>query len=134
MVGSLGPVVFQVSTGKARTFSGMKRDASARIASHEVMGGKPLLEFLGPGEEKISFTMTLSKYLGIDPEAEIKQLREMRDKGKAVMFILNGMPQGEGLWLVESLSEDWDDPDNRGRARTIRASVSLREYVEVRDG
>ena len=74
--------------------------------------------------------MLLSAYLGVDPLQEIETLRGMRDKGTAVPFIVGGKPQGEGLWLIESLSETWKYVDNNGIPRIIECSITLKEYIE----
>ena len=47
-IGSLGNVVFEVSSEKVKTLRDMQRQGSARFATHEIIGKKPLREFLGP--------------------------------------------------------------------------------------
>ena len=130
MIGYLGEVVFEVSAKKVKTFDDFKRNASSRVATHELIGRKPLLEFGGPGLETVSFPITLSAFLGLDPTEEVKILRDMRDQGLAVDFVLNGEPQGAGLWVLESLSEKWKYVDNDGVPRQIDCDLTLREYVE----
>ena len=132
MIGSLGDIVFEVDTNKTKTFDELQRNASARLVSHEVIDGKPYTEFTGAGCESISFEMILSVSLGIQPEEEIKDLRKLRDTGEAVLFVLDGIPQGDDMWVVESLSETYRYVDNRGRPGVIAASVTLREYLEVK--
>ena len=130
MIGYLGEVVFEVSQQQVKTFGDLRRNASARLASHDLIGRKPLLEFTGPALESLSFSMTLSSFLGIDPVEEVKVLREMRDQGLAVPFVLDGTPQGEGLWLLEGLDETWRYIDNNGTPRVIDCSLSLKGYIE----
>lgn len=129
MIGALGDIVFTVSSDKVRTFDGLSRSGSARLATHELINRKPLMEFLGPGGETISMQISFSVYEGLNPEQEAKALRELRDKGKAVALILGGQPLGEGLWLVESLNETHKHIDNTGAAYQIDVSVTLREYI-----
>ena len=130
MIGTFGEVTFEVSADRVRTFDGLKRSGSARLASHDLIGRKPLLEFGGPGLETLSLNMTLSAFLGLDPVEEVKELRQMRDEGTAAPFTLNGEPQGTGLWVLESLSEDWKYIDNNGVPRQIDCALTLKEYVE----
>jgi phage protein U len=132
-IGSLGKVVFEVSAGKVRTFNNLRRSGSARFAYHNRQGGKELPEFLGPSAESISFDMRLSAYEGLNPSNEAKELRLMRDTGEAVLFILDGEPQGEGFWVVENISEDHNYLDNRGRPTVISCSISLKEYMPTRE-
>ena len=130
MIGYLGDVVFEVSADKVRTFDDLKRSGSARFASHDLIGRKPLLEFGGPGLDTISFTVTLASWLGVKPEEEVETLRNMRDEGMAVDFVLNGKPQGEGLWAVESVSEESKYITQDGVENFIKCSLTLKEYVE----
>ena len=132
-VGSLGSVIFEVSAEKVRTFDGLKRSGSARFAYHNRQGGKELPEFLGPSAESISFEMRLSAYGGVNPSVEITTLRAMRDTGEAALFVLDGVPQGEGFWVIESISEEHSFFDNRGRPTIIKCSVSLKEYLPTRE-
>ena len=130
MIGTFGEVTFEVSADRVRTFDGLKRSGSARLASHDLIGRKPLLEFGGPGLETLSLNMTLSAFLGLDPVEEVKELRQMRDEGTAAPFTLNVAPQGTGLWVLESLSEDWKYIDNNGVPQQIDCALTLKEYVE----
>lgn len=131
MIGSLGEVAFEVSSKKVFTFGELSRERTARINFHERLGGlKPLAEFIGPGVESISFTIRLSRYLGVDPLAEVATLRKMCDSGTAASFSLDGKPQGDGLWLVESIKETWRNVDNKGNPTEIDCDIQLKEYME----
>ncbi|MDR3164984.1 MAG: phage tail protein [Synergistaceae bacterium] len=128
-IGSLGLVVFEVSAEKVRTFDGLKRSGTARFAYHNRQGGKELPEFLGPSAESISLEIRLSAYERVNPTKEVTTLRTMRDTGEAVFFILDGVPQGEGFWVIESISEEHSYFDNRGRPIAIKCSLTLKEYL-----
>jgi phage protein U len=132
-VGSLGNISFEVSANMIRTFDELKRGGSARFAYHSRQNAKELPEFLGPSAETLSFNIRLSAYEGVNPSDEAKALRAMRDNGEAVLFVLDGEPQGEGYWIIESVSEDHDHIDNRGRPTVITCAVSLKEYLPTRE-
>ena len=129
-IGSLGKVVFETSEKKIRTFFDLKRSASARIGTHDLIGKKPILEFVGPGLEQISMNVRLDVSLGLNPADELKALREMRDKGEIVKFILNGEPVTENYWLIEQISEDHRQIDNKGRLLIADLSITMKEYVK----
>ena len=131
-IGSLGEVTFNVSADQVRTFDELQRSNSARVAFHERQGGKPLAEFLGPDAEQITFNVRLSAFEGVAPLDEVKKLRKMRDTGTAALFILDGSPQGDGYWLITSLSEEYRHVDNSGCPSVIQCAVTLREYIERR--
>jgi phage protein U len=129
MIGTLGNIVFETSSERLRTIDGMKRSGSARWATHDIMANKPVLEFLGPDVEQISFSMRLDVFLGINPTTELEVLREMRGTGEAAQLILNGRPITEHKWVIENLSENWERIDNQGRLLVATVEISLKEYV-----
>ncbi|GEA17734.1 phage tail protein [Moorella sp. E306M] len=130
MIGSLGPVVFETSSEKLRTFDNFKRSGSGRWARHEIMHQKPKREFLGPGDEQISFTVRFDVAFGVNPADEIFVLRFLRDQGIAVPLVLNGRPVSyESLWVIETINESWTKIDNRGRLLAAEVELTLSEYV-----
>ncbi|MDL2280314.1 phage tail protein [Selenomonadales bacterium OttesenSCG-928-I06] len=129
-IGSLGEIVFEVSGEKIQTFKDMKRSSSARVATHEILGQKPMLEFIGPGLEDITFNIKLSQSLGVDIDDSLEKLRSMRDEGKIEFFIVAGEPVTDNKWLVLSLSEATNYTDGTGKALSVDVDVALKEYVE----
>lgn len=129
MIGSLGPVVFETSSERIRTFTDFKRSGSARWGKHEIMLGKPVKEFLGPGDEQITFSVRLDVSLGVNPTDELFILRFIRDNGLAMPLILNGRPVSENLWIIESLNENWKYVDNEGRLLAAEVELTISEYV-----
>lgn len=134
MIGTLGEIVFEVSSDKVLTFDNLKRKGSGRWATHDIVGKKPVREFIGQGLESISFTMQLSAFLGVTPLDEINKLRELRDKGTAVELVLDGSSVGDNLWTIEDLSEDWRRVDNNGKLIYADLDVSLQEYPRDSEG
>jgi phage protein U len=133
LIGTLGDIVFEVSRDKVRTFDNLTRKGAARWATHDVVGKKPVREFIGQGLESISFTMHLSVSLGVNPLAEINKLRELRDKGTPMELVLNGTSISDNLWVLEDLSEDWRKLDNKGILLFADVDVSLQEYPRDSD-
>lgn len=81
LVGYMDDIPFLTSGMLVRTFDEWTRGSEGRWAKHDLMGEKPVLEFLGPDVEEISFKMLFRSDLGVDPRAEIERLRQMRDEG-----------------------------------------------------
>lgn len=128
-LGALGDIVFQVSSREVITFSGMKRTTKARYASHEINGQKPLLEYLGPDGEEISFTMKFSPSWGVDPTEQAEKLRELCEKGEAMYLIIGNQTVGANQWIIESVGESLVSVDNMGRVIVSEVDVTLKEYV-----
>lgn len=129
-IGTLGNVVFEASLGKLRTIHNFSRDGLARVATHDIIGKKPITEFLGPGLEHISFTMQFNSFAGVDPAKETEKLRTMRDSGEANQLVINNKPVTKNKWLVESVAEKVIATDRFGKTVRSDVEVKLVEYVD----
>lgn len=129
-IGTLGDLVFEASTSTIRTFDDYKRNTKARIATHELIGRKPILEFLGPDVEEITFNMKFYVFFGVNPTEEVQKLRKSCSNGEVMNFILNNQPVGENKWLIESVGEAVTAWDNMGNIIRSSVDVTLKEYVD----
>ena len=130
IVGFLGTTPFIASRWKVRTFDEFGRQSDSRWQSHDIIGQKPLLEFVGPNLEEISFKMLLRKDLGVSPENEVKKLRKLRDEGTVVPLIIGNRPVGNGFWVITAVSEKHDFWSKFGNAQSIEVTGTLKEYYE----
>ncbi|WMI72137.1 phage tail protein [Aminobacterium sp. MB27-C1] len=128
MIGSLGPVVFQVSTESVKTINDLERGCEARFSEHTVAQGKPLLEFLGPGLDSVSFSMRFDLSWGMNPRIEIETLRAVRDNGVAQLLIIGGIPLG--LFVITGITESWKTINPAGVLTVATVAISLKEYVK----
>ena len=131
MIGSLGEVVFEVSSDLVRTFRDFQVQRSAKFSEHAIHGGKALLEFTGLAPASMSLSIRLDAGLGVNPKEELEALREILTDHEAVPFILDGEPQGDGLWVLEGLDESYEVIDNQGTFIALDVSLKLKEYIEV---
>lgn len=128
-IGSFGGVTFEVSTKKVLTFDDFSRSGEARWSEHEVKG-KPISEFIGPGQESASLTILLNKHWGTDPVKELNKLRSFRDKGKTGAFIIGNKSISSNHWYIASIGESDYQVDAKGRFIGIKVDLSLREYAK----
>lgn len=131
MIGSLGKIVFEVSSEKVRTFRDFQIQRSAKYSEHAIHGGKALLEFTGYSPASASLRIKLDAGLGINPNKELNDLHELLTKHEAFPFVLNGEPQGDGLWVLESIDEQFEIIDNKGTFIAVEVSLKLKEYIEA---
>lgn len=129
-IGTLGGVVFEASSEKVQTFRDYARKSAARLATHEIIGQKPVMEFLGPGLDSISFTISLSAYFGVNPKEEAEKLRTIMQEGQAVDFIVADAPISENKWIIESVEETVSAHDEKGNIIRSDLSLTLQEYIE----
>lgn len=143
IVGYLGEIPFVTSRDYLVTFDDYQRQGEGRWAKHEIVNNKPVLEFLGPDLEEISFRISLRRDHGIEPEALLKQLRKMRDTGQAVPLVLGSKVIGEaiktqilkapyannvGLWVLTRINESvkhWAG----GNLYSVDVDVTISEYA-----
>jgi len=126
MIGTFGPVTFEVSAEKTRTFDDFKRKTSVKFEQHDIVGLKPKLEFVAPGLDEISFQVIFSAFLGLSPLKEAEQLRQIVQKGEYYPLIIKGKILGN--FVIESLSETWKHLDKEGNVLYIAVDISLKEY------
>ena len=127
-VGSMGDIPFVVSYGKIRTFSDYGRSGSGRWAKHDLIGRKPVMEFLGPDVEKVSMKIQLRTDHGINPESELGRLRKMRDTGAVFPFILGGAPVSDNYWSLEDIGENVSYWRAGGKILSVSVDITLTEY------
>lgn len=129
MIGTFGPIVFIASDDVIKTFNSFNRTEQGRWAKHDVIGRKPVSEFLGPDLGTISFRMRFDVSYGMNPRKEMDNLVTMVRDGKAYPLIIGGKGLGVSKWSLQSVSQDWKYFDNRGNLLIGEVTVSLEEYV-----
>ncbi|WP_238649766.1 phage tail protein [Paenibacillus piscarius] len=129
-IGSLGPVVFVVAEGAIRTIDEFNRSSSTRWAQHDIIGHKPKKEYLGPGVDSVTFSVRFAAAFGLNPRKELDRLTELDRAGKALPLIIGRKGIGVGLWVITSLSQDWNVLDNMGNIVDAQATITLEEYVK----
>ncbi|AIF51263.1 phage tail protein [Pelosinus sp. UFO1] len=132
-ISSLNNVSQSKDTFKVLTFDGLQRDGSGRWATHEIIGQdrKPLLEFLGPDLENLSFSVFMSSFLGINASTELQKLRNLRDGGVICDFVIGGASFITNKWVIKSLSEAHKTYDKSGNLLIAVVNISLIEYVKL---
>lgn len=130
-VGNLGSLItFEVSSNKVLTFNNMQQTVSGRWATHDLIHCKPMPEYLGPGQRKVTLTVFISALHGVRPRQTIERLEEAAENGTPYTFVINGRKVGSYQWVVESISETWDEIIEGGRLVSAHLTLSLAEYYE----
>ena len=130
MIGIFGTVlVFEVSDNRVLTFSGMTREVSSRWTDHEVMGVKPKPEFLGPGNQTVSLTITLSSSLGVRPRQMLERVANMVERGQVEYLIIDCKPVSKNPFRITDSSEAWNTLYNGGELARANLTLTLEEYT-----
>lgn len=129
-VGGYGPLSFIVAGNYINTFDDFQRSGESRWAKHELIGKKPVLEFLGQGCESITFTMNFDVLFGVKPERELEKLRRIRDNGENYALVLGDKPVGKNNWVITGLAEAVKAFDGWGDMIKATVTVTMTEYVK----
>lgn len=130
-IGYLADIVFYTAFDYVITPSEYTRSGSARWEAHDLMHTKPVLQFVGPGLDELSFKILISKTLGQDPAVVVKKLRAYRDNGAVVPFILGGKPVSQNYFCIGSVDETDQVFDKYARPMSITVGLSLKEYDDT---
>ena len=127
-VGSLGKVVFTVSSNKVETFSDLKISSSASYGSHKRHCGNEIIEFTGNNADTVSFNMTLSQILGVDVAEELEKLKKYKKSGKTLKFIIGKKVIGNYRWVITNLTVTAKTYGKKSEIITAGVAVTLKEY------
>ena len=131
-IGTFGSIAFEVAEKKIRTFDDFKRTSSEKYEEHAVIAAKPLLEWIAPGLDVITFQMVFSASLGLNPYKEAEAVREIKKKHEYHALMLGSKTLGN--FIIDSLSEAWRHIDNHGSPTHIAMDISMKEYIESTTG
>lgn len=127
MLATLGPIVFEASDQRLRTFRDAKRSTEARFAEHEVHLAPAKSEFLAPGLDDFSFSIRLDISRGVIPRDELRQMRALCKSGDVCELVIGGELAGD--FTIRRVSEDLTRFDARGVLTTADVTLTLREYL-----
>lgn len=126
-IGSLGELSFYCSADKVRTFRDLTRDLGARWAKHEVIGKKPVLEYVGPELMSANLTIRFDLSLGISPEEGLDRLKRMLEN-KLYKTLIVG-EETLGRFVIESISEERKFHARDGLCIVAEATINLTEWA-----
>lgn len=129
VIGCLGDIVFEVSEATVRTLDNMVWSGSARYAIHERHLTHALTEFVGLDPDKITFDITLSTDLGVDPITEVVKIWDIERNRKAVPLTIGTKGYGKYRWNVTKHEMKMKAYYRNGDIHTATVSVSLLEYL-----
>jgi len=115
-----------IFTHRTVPFAGISRQSDWRIAEHKRIGERPLLQYVGPDNDKISIKGILYPQVTLGA-ASLEYLRVVANSGESHVLI-DQLGWVYGLWAVKSVSEEQTHFLN-GFAQKIEFTLSL-----IRDG
>ncbi|MCM1275453.1 MAG: phage tail protein [Lachnospiraceae bacterium] len=129
-VGSLGDIIFSVSSEKIETLTNLKISGSANYGKHQLHGGDTVLEFTGRDADQISFEMTLAERLGVNVEEELEKIENAVRSGEALTFVIGKKIVGNYKWVITKYTVNMKQFDRELVPVLATVSLSLSEYVQ----
>jgi len=102
-VGSFDDIIFETSSKKVMTFADASREISSRYHSHEIIGGKPLIEYVGPGLDLFNLNIKLNGSFGVNPKNEMNKWIILARAGTPSVLVIGDGPVGVDQWVVRTL-------------------------------
>jgi len=124
-IGVLGDIAFEVSEKYINSIIEIKRQSNWKYAEHEIVKGKSRLQRLGRQLDTVTFTGRFVDYF-CNPLSEIKRLKAEAEKKELLALVLGDEVFGD--FVIESISETWQETDGVGNPRVIEFEVQLKEY------
>ena len=129
MIGSLGTLIFTVSSSQFLTFNNFKREVSATWNTVERIGTKPLPQFGGAKLQSLSLVIILDAQLGVKPREMMEKIEKMIEAGEANPLIIGKNISGLHEWIITKSSESWDYILNKGELIKATVTINLQEYL-----
>lgn len=79
---------FQTDDSRILNFDGLRRKVSARVGKHNLISRRPVLEYLGPDLQSITFKIELNAMLGVRPRKEEEKL--LKKIGYVAPLVIGG--------------------------------------------
>lgn len=127
VLGMLGSLPFVTAYGKVLTFTDLSRDNSVRWAKHDVIGKKPVLEFVGYELSTVSLKIRFDMSLGIPPAVCLNHLKKMLNNGLHKTLVIGG--EYLGRYVIESVSEERKYHTGAGVCVVAEATLNLKEWA-----
>ena len=126
MIGSLGGIVFNVSSRQALTFKNLNIEVSPRWGEHNPVMSIPKQEFIGMGAKSLSLTIDLNVGNKINPQEQYEKILTSTNTGEVLPFFLG--EKAIGNFVITNLKIADKIIDNLGRVLVASVSLSLKEY------
>lgn len=132
-VGSFGDVDFYVRSGNGKnqilSFHDLTRNSSANFAEHERNGGKPFLEYGGPGLDEVSLTVEADAQYQVRPLEVQEKLHRYAEDGTPNTLVVGGRKIGNSPFVITAISDVYKRHHTDGRPIAISMQLTLKEYA-----
>jgi len=124
-LGVFGTIPFVCSSSVVLTFKDLQVERTDRWATHEVLGQKPKLEFIGEQLISVSFSVQLSATHGVSPLVALTLFKRVMQAHEPQRLLIGS--DYFGKFILESMSETRKHHNNFGQCVFAEVTLNLRE-------
>ena len=124
-VGSLGDLVFEVSTNKVLTFTDATKSVSARHQKHDIHLNSPILEFIGEDLTEFKINVSFDKKFGINPQSQVEQLEKYVKEGSILNLMIGNVYMGK--FAITRVNQSIPLISGKGEILKIAVEINLTE-------
>ncbi len=125
VIGVFGDIPFVCSQSLVLTFRDLSRKNSTKWARHEVLGRKPVLEWIGENADEVSFRIRFDQSLNAPPLAGLTALKALMETHEPQILIIGG--EYLGKFVIESVDEERRYHSGAGICIVAEADITLTE-------
>lgn len=122
-------IEFVVSREKVMTYKKFTRTNSVRYAKHDILGKKPISEYVGSDLDTVSYSIQLLAQNGLNPREVMNKLIYLQRDGTIVSVFVGDTTMGMFRWVIKGLTNEFDIIDNKGNILGISIDIDFEEYL-----
>lgn len=129
VTGTFGTLRFVVTRRRQLSYSEVDEEASGRWGVHDRINGRPMTQFIAPGQRMVTLTVQMSRSMGINPDTHYRRAVRMARNGRRHPLILGGRPVSSTRYYIEnvqSVSEKF--APGRGQIMHREVIITFMEY------
>lgn len=127
-IGNWGSAIkFRTSDQKVLTFTNFKRKMSVKTSKHNMINGKPRIEFHGADLQSITFTIELNAMLGVKPKSQESKLINYMNQGMIAPLVIGGRCICRRS-MITGLSASYNIVLKKGEILSMNLDVTMTEY------
>lgn len=125
VLGFFGEVPFTCSSEQVATFNDVQVQHQSRYANHDILGQKPVHEYVGPANSTVSFKVKLYAQHNAPPSLYIELLQDMLNSGEAQRLMLGTRYYGK--YILTGFTENQQFFNGVGNSIVTEVTLNLEE-------
>ena len=125
-----GQILFGLAARQGFLIEELEESSKAKFVEHEILGSKPVTEFVGLENDEVSFSMNFIAGRTTAPMVAIPLLKGFLSRAQAYPLIVGGRPIGSftSQFVLTEVTSTYEHTNGMGIVTVASIDVSLKEY------